>query len=148
MYKHLLVTLDGSPGAEAVIPHSVDIARSMDAEVTLLRIVDAVGADWSERGALGKAQVDAAARSPFADQAQVYLERVATPLRESGLRVNTLVRQGAAARQIVAAAKDVEADAIAMSTHSRRGINRAMFGSIAEAVLHESSLPVLLVKEH
>jgi nucleotide-binding universal stress UspA family protein len=33
-----------------------------------------------------------------------------------------------------------------MATHSRRGINRLMFGSVAEQVLHESSLPVLLIR--
>jgi nucleotide-binding universal stress UspA family protein len=145
VYTHLLVTLDGTPRAEAVVPHSVAIARSMSAEVTLLRIVDAVSGEWSERGALGPSQLEAASRNAFAEQARQYLERVAAPIRESGVTVNVLVRQGTAARQIVAAAKDIDADAIAMATHSRRGLNRIVFGSVAEEVVHTTSVPVLLV---
>jgi len=145
MFTHLLVTLDGSPRAESVIPHSISIASSMHAEVTLLRIVDAVSADWSERGALGPSQLEAASRNAFAEQARAYLERTAVPMRQRGVVVNVLVRQGTAAKQIVAAAKDVEADAIAMATHSRRGLNRLMFGSVAEEVLHAAQIPVILI---
>jgi nucleotide-binding universal stress UspA family protein len=146
MFTHLLVTLDGSPRAEAVIPHCMDVARSMGAEITLLRVVEAVGADWSERGALGKSQLELASRTALAEQAESYLGRVALQMRQGGVKVRTLVRQGVPARQIVATAADVEADAIAMATHSRRGINRLMFGSVAEEVLHSSSVPVLLVR--
>ena len=146
MYKHVLVTLDGTARSEAVVPHALDVAKSMSADVTLLRVVDAVAAEWSERGAIGKSQAETTIRSLFADQAQTYLERVASQMAREGIRVHTLVKQGPPARQIINAARDIEADAIAMSTHSRRGINRLMFGSVAEQVLHETSLPVILVR--
>jgi nucleotide-binding universal stress UspA family protein len=146
MYKHLLVTLDGTARSEAVIPHALSVARSMGAEVTLLRVVDAVAADWSERGAIGKSQAESTIRSLFADQAQSYLERVATEMGRDGVTVHTLVKQGPPAKQIITSAREVEADAIAMATHSRRGLNRLMFGSVAEQVLHETSLPIILVR--
>lgn len=146
MFKHMLVTLDGSPRSEAVIPHVIDLARSMKSEITLLRIVDAVNSDWSERGALGKDRTATAPQSLFAEQARSYLDHVAAQMRKSGLTVHTVVRQGQPAKQIIDAANEADADAIAMATHSRRGINRLMFGSVAEAVLHETSLPTLLVR--
>ncbi len=145
MFTHLLVTLDGSARAEAVLSHSEAIASSMNAELTLLRIVDAVSADWGERGALGPSQIEAASRNALVEQARAYLERVAVPMRQRGVIANVLVRQGTAAKQIVAAARDIEADAIAMATHSRRGLNRLVFGSVAEEVLHAAHVPVLLV---
>lgn len=145
MFTHLLVTLDGSQRAEAVVPHAIAIASSMNAEVTLLRIVDAVGADWSERGAIGPSRVQSAAPSASAEHANVYLERIAAPMRQRGVPVNVLVRQGTPARQIVAAAKEIDADAIAMATHSRHGLGRLMFGSVAEEVLHAANLPVILI---
>jgi nucleotide-binding universal stress UspA family protein len=146
MFKHLLVTLDGSTNAECVVAHARDVAQSMSAQVTLLRIVDAVGSDWSERGALGKKAEGSAVNVALFEQAESYLERVARQMRSAGVKVQTVVRQGAAARQIVAAAKEVDADAIAMATHSRRGVSRLMFGSVAEEVLHSSNLPILLVR--
>ena len=146
MFKHLLVTLDGTPRGEAVISHAIDVARSMGAEITLLRVVDEAGANWSERGALGKSNSAATIRSLFTEQAQSYLDRIAVQMRSSGVEPHVLVKQGQAAPQILSTVKEVDADAIAMATHSRRGINRLMFGSVAEQVLHESSLPVLLIR--
>ncbi|HYM14387.1 MAG TPA: universal stress protein [Dehalococcoidia bacterium] len=146
MFKHLLVTLDGSPRSEAVIPHAIDLAKSMKSEITLLRIVDAPASDWSERGAMGKAHVETTAGALMLAHAREYLERVAGMLQQSGVQVHTMVEEGAPARRIIAASHEVDADAIAMATHSRRGLGRLMFGSVAEAVLHEASVPVLLVR--
>jgi nucleotide-binding universal stress UspA family protein len=145
MFTHLLVALDGSARAESVIPHTLSIASSMHAELTLLRIVEAVSADWSERGALGPSRLEAASRDTFAEQARAYLERVAAPMRQRGVIVNVLVRQGAPAKQIVAAARDIEADAIAMAAPSRRLLDRLVFGCVAEEVLRDAKLPMLLV---
>ena len=146
MFKHLLVTLDGSPRSEAVIPHAIDIAKTMNAEVTLLRIVDTANSDWSERGAIGKSQSSTSIKSTYVDQANAYLNRIAEQMAHAGVTAHAVVKQGQPAKQIVATAKEADADAIAMATHSRRGLNRVMFGSVAEEVLHESNLPILLVR--
>lgn len=146
MFKHILVTVDGTPQAECVIPHAIDIARSMGAEVTILRVVEPVNAEWSERGAVGKGRSDSGAPSAFTTHAEAYMARLAQSLSGAGVDVHTVVKQGQPARQITATAEDIDADAIAMATHSRRGLNRLMFGSVAEVVLHESNLPVILVR--
>ncbi len=146
MFKHLLVTLDGSAKSECVVAHARDVAQSMSARVTLLRFVEPIDLDWSERGALGKKAAGAAIHPALFEQAESYLERVARQMRTAGVKVQTIVKQGAAAKQIVAAADEVNADAIAMATHSRRGVSRLMFGSVAEEVLHGSNLPILLVR--
>lgn len=145
MFKHLLVTLDGSARAESVIPHAIDIGRTMGAQVTLLRIVDAATSGWGERGAIGKS-VESPTNALHVEQARAYLDRVAQQIALSGVEAQPVVKQGAPAKQIVGTAREVEADAIVMATHSRRGLNRLMFGSVAEAVLHESHLPILLVR--
>jgi nucleotide-binding universal stress UspA family protein len=146
MFKHLLVTLDGTARSEAVIPHAIDIATSMNTRITLMRIVDAAASDWSERGAIGKGHLETTSGTLMTMHAQEYLDRVAAQIRQRGVKVDTFVEEGAAAKKIIAAARDLDADGIAMATHSRRGINKLMFGSVAEAVVHEASVPVLLVR--
>jgi len=146
MFKHVLVTLDGTPRGESVLPYAAALARSTGAELTLLRIIESAAAEWSERGAIGKSSADATIRSLFLEQAGNYLERVGAPLKEPGTPVRMIVREGNPAKQIIATAEDLEVDAIAMATHSRRGISRLMFGSVAEQVLHETNLPVLLIR--
>jgi nucleotide-binding universal stress UspA family protein len=118
----------------------------MSAELTFVRIVDSISSDWSERGALGKNNSNTTESSLFFDQAQAYLERIAALVRAGGTVVHTIVKQGAPAKQIVAAATEVDADAIAMATHSRRGVSRLIIGSVAEEVLHGTQLPVLLIR--
>jgi nucleotide-binding universal stress UspA family protein len=146
MFTHLLVTLDGSARAETVITHAIDIGRTMGAQITLLRVIDPASSGWGERGAIGKSPSESTIRSLYVEQAQAYLQRVANQMEKSGLSVKTVVREGQPARQIVATAREVEADGIAMATQSRRGLNKLMFGSVAEAVLHEANVPILLLR--
>lgn len=147
MYRRILVTLDGSDGAEAVLTHAASMAKAMRSVITLLRVVDPVASEWGERGTIGRVNAATTMRSAFTDEAEHYLAQIAVRLRGDGLAVDTVVRQGQPARQIVDAATELRADAIAMATRSRRGLNRLMFGSVTEEVLHRSRLPVLLVRQ-
>jgi len=62
-----------------------------------------------------------------------------------GIPVETLIVDDAPARAIVRTAKEMKADLIVMGTHGRHGWRRALLGSVAEAVLHETDRPVLTV---
>jgi nucleotide-binding universal stress UspA family protein len=146
MYRHILVTLDGSSRAESVIPHAITVATNSGARLTLLRVVADGAADWGERGAVGRAPARTGEPERDAGRAEQYLKAIAAQVTRSGVCVNTEVRVGQPGREIIQASHELEADVIAMATHSRRGINRLMFGSVAEAVLHRSNLPVLLIR--
>lgn len=146
MYRHLLVTLDGTQRAESVIPHAMNVASAMRARVTLLKVVEPASSGWGERGALGRAPSTNARNTVAVEHAREYLERVAAQLAMSGIETSCVVREGPAPRQILETAADCDADVIAMATRSRHGLNKLVFGSVAEAVLHQSTLPVLLVR--
>ena len=80
------------------------------------------------------------------EEADAYLRAVAaTPFFE-GLRVITTVRSGEAPQEIIAAAREIGADVIAMTTHGRTGLKRLLFGSVAEAVLRMSDVPVFMLR--
>jgi nucleotide-binding universal stress UspA family protein len=125
VFKHILVPLDGTAESEVVIAHAKDTARAMRAQITLLRVVD----------------------SPqTADEARPYLMDLRARLRMAEVTAHMLVKQGPPAQQIIAAAREVSADAIAMATHSRRGLSRMMVGSVAEEIVRLADMPVLLVR--
>ena len=75
-----------------------------------------------------------------------YLRVVAAMPLFEGLSVTTSVRAGQAPDQIIDAARESEADLIAMTTHGRTGLRRLLFGSVAEAVLRTSHVPVFVVR--
>jgi nucleotide-binding universal stress UspA family protein len=65
---------------------------------------------------------------------------------QRGVRVTTDARYGEPVTEIVAAARETEADIIAMTTHGRGGFGRLLFGSVAEAVLRQAEIPVLMMR--
>ena len=79
-------------------------------------------------------------------EARQYLEGVARLLRQEGLQVEAVTMRGAPSEAIVRYAQDNGIDLIAMATHRRSGIGRLVFGSVADFVLRELGIPVLVVK--
>jgi nucleotide-binding universal stress UspA family protein len=80
------------------------------------------------------------------NEAREYLAPVAADLRRQGVRVTIDTRRGEAVAEIVAAARESGADIIAMTTHGRSGLGRILFGSVAEAVLRQAEIPVLMIR--
>ncbi len=143
MYKRVLVPLDGSPVAEAIVPFLLEIAGPLDMEVVLLRVVQPVpraANDFADGTAVTNLELGEA-------DAHEYLHPVAAELRGRGVKVEMLVRWGEPAREIVAAARDSDSDLIAMTTHGRSGLGRLLFGSVAETVLREAEIPLFLMRQ-
>ncbi len=136
MLQRILVSLDGSALAEAVLPHVVELGKPYRATILLLRVAEA-------RAFAGMDPVEAQVRTIAVGEA--YLAEVERSLAASGLPVECAVRYGAAADEIADHARGRAADLIAMSTHGRTGLRRAALGSVAETVLRTSRIPVFLL---
>ena len=143
MYERMLVPLDGSEGAEAILPFAEQVAGPLDAEVVLFRVleppspielVSSAGVVTPDTFTLRK--IDATR----------YLSEIECRLSKKGLRVRTRVTLGSPAEEILTAVRSVGADLIAMATQGRSGIGRALLGSVAESVLRASPVPVLLIR--
>lgn len=142
MYKRVVVALDGSPVAEAIIPFILEIAGPLDMEVVLVRVNRPIPPEVVEGSRHMMVEDPEASRV----HAEEYLAPMAVELRKKGVRVRTHVRRGQPAEEIVLAAREIGADLVAMTTHGRSGLGRLLFGSVAEAVLRESRLPVFLMR--
>jgi nucleotide-binding universal stress UspA family protein len=143
MYKRVLIPVDGSETAEAIVPFILDIAGPLDMEVVVLQVnrpkVPSV-IEASRHVDLGDAEAQQEA-------AQAYLAGLVAEMRAKGVRASARVRRGEPVAEILAAAKDDRCDLIAMSTHGRSGPARVVFGSIAEGVLRHAPVPVFLMKQ-
>ncbi len=141
-FNKVLVPVDGSAVAEAILPFIEQIAGPLDMEIALLRVVPLTSLDVA--GMAG----DVGAGDPILKEldAQGYLEPLVQALRAKGIRAGARVRIGDPSIEIVAAAKQIEADLIAMTTHGRSGLGRLLFGSVAESVLRAAPIPVFLMR--
>jgi nucleotide-binding universal stress UspA family protein len=77
---------------------------------------------------------------------QNYLEHIAKPMQSAGIKVECVVLAGMPGETIVSYAEANEIDLIAIATHGRSGVRRLIFGSVADFVLRNSHLPILLIK--
>jgi nucleotide-binding universal stress UspA family protein len=137
MYKSILVPLDGSALAEAILPEIEKVARSMGARIILLRVSRAhvfPGKDPTE------AEIDVVRR------AEEYLAEIRDRLAGKGFDAEAYVRYGSVAEEILTHSARNDIDLIAMSTHGRSGLGRWALGSVAEKIVRRSVKPVLLLR--
>jgi nucleotide-binding universal stress UspA family protein len=148
MFSKILVPLDGSELSERALKPAFALAERFKAEVILLRIA------LSEETLVNVPPIavfEYGARPPSPLQslkeAEAYLEHIKLRLLESPVAVQSHVLFGPPPAVIVATAREQHADLIVMSTHGRAGISRLVYGSVAEAVLRGSPVPVLLIPD-
>jgi nucleotide-binding universal stress UspA family protein len=125
-YRTLCVPLDGSILAEQALVEAQLVASCTGATLVLVSVV--------------------AHTDDGAAEACEYLERIADRLRAHHINVHIRVVEGAPADQIIHTAEAEEADLIVMATHGRTGLHHLWLGSVATKVVHNSALPVLLVR--
>ena len=167
MYRGVLVTLDGSPLSEAVLPVVADLVAGTGAAVTLLTVGEVPSATIEapketvqpfifltlsapalrfSSAAAKYVETKTQAIERREEELAAYLEQKAEPLRKLGIEVRTVVQFGNPAERIVSYARTPEIDLIAMATHGRTGLRTVIFGSVAGRVLYSGARPVLLVR--
>jgi nucleotide-binding universal stress UspA family protein len=135
--ERILVPLDGSGCAENVLPKLEKLATDFKAGICLLRVVYAhtfPGTDPTE------------AEVRVVREAEDYLSGIEERLKAKGFKVDSHVRYGSDAEEILDHAAQKEIDLIAMTTHGRSGVKRFLLGSVAEKILRHATKPIFLVR--
>jgi nucleotide-binding universal stress UspA family protein len=133
--RRILVPLDGSEHSARILETVKPLSARTGAEVALLHVESAVR-DPAPQWAYHEVGPRRSAESRF--------ERLADRLEEEGLTAYALTAHGEIPAEILNRARSIDADLIAMSTHARSGLDRAVMGSVAELVLRHADRAVLL----
>ena len=142
----ILVPLDGSPLAEEVLEPAAELAKAMDAELTLLQVVQPVLLGEGAMPPLSSAY-DEELTELAREQAQDYVRSVAGRLRERGLRAGGVAVIGwNAANAILSAARPEQIALMAVATHGRGGLRRLALGSVADKLVRGADVPVLVYR--
>ena len=140
MYRHILITTDGSELAEHGVAHGLALAKSLGAKVSVIFVME----PFSEM--TGRV-LEAAARyvELRKEQATSALDRAANAAREAGVPCGTIQVENRHPHQaIIAAAEDKGCDLIAMSSHGRSGLSMLLIGSVTNKVLAHAKIPILV----
>ena len=143
MLRRIVVATDGSAAARRALKVALDIAGDLKVRPEI-DVVSAV--DYIELGG-GLTHAPEDAPDLLTDAADVALS-VATELAaERGYLVRTHRIEGHPSTVIMDFARETDADLIVIGTHGRKGLARAMLGSVCESILRESTIPVLTVHQ-
>ena len=156
MYDRVLVPLDGSKIAEAVIPSVTELILggkdSREIEITLLQVVSDRKDATIQRGTVFPTVVYVTYSESEMEQIKSmvteYLEKVGSTFKIGPhVTIKTLVRFGVdVADQILKVSDETRANLIAISTHGRSGLTRWALGSVADKILRGGNIPVLMVR--
>ena len=167
MFKKVLVPLDGSDVAEAVLPYVSALTRGLNVPLVLLTVLDPAAVEvpvparpgprdkpefWmagpfmvtkpsAESGGPYRYQLEEMAQ----EKAEAALKMVSERPTMEGIEVDVVASFGSAAEEIVQVADREGCDLIAMSTHGRATLGRAVLGSVTDKVIHSSNVPVLAI---
>jgi nucleotide-binding universal stress UspA family protein len=150
MFKKIMVCLDGSKLAEQILPYAEAEAEAFKSHIVLFHVFSPPV--FFSPGIPGTSPVpvetDAMVKNALKEesQAQAYLEQQAELIKSRGLRVTTVTLAGQAGPEIIQYAAENGIGLIAIATHGRGGLGRAVFGSVADYVLRSAGVPVLVVR--
>lgn len=162
MTRHkVLIPLDGSAFSRQALPYASELLTPASFDITLLRVAatpegftppparPVALSNWvlgpSERDTshpIYQSQVWDALKAEL----QAELEPDVQRLAKAGFTVAAQVRFGDAADEIIALVESGAVSLVVMATHGRSGLGRLLMGSVAEAVLRRSRVPVMMVR--
>jgi len=150
VYKKILVCLDGSKLAEQILPYVIEQAAHFNSKVLLFQAVPPpVAVAPGMPGVAGPLieTEDMERGTQIAEtEAEIYLEEVAQRLKKKKLKVDTVIWVGVPGESAIAYSDSSKVDLIAIATHGRSGLRRAVFGSVAEYILRNSAQPILIIR--
>ena len=144
MYHCILVPLDGSKRAEAILPHVEELAMGLGAKLIFLQVVEPppIITD-SEAPYLEGFQEQI---EEMTKQAGVYLKGVHGEFREKGIESRVQVSHGPVVKGVINIAESQNADLIAIASHGRNNLSKVFYGSVAAGILHRADRPLLVIR--
>jgi nucleotide-binding universal stress UspA family protein len=144
MFRTILVPLDGTPFAEQALPWALCLARPGGATLDLVRghvlyALTQPAAAW--------APFDPVAEADCKQEERAYLDTVARRLTGAApVSVRRTLMDGLETDGVLKRVEDGRADLVVMATHGRGPLGRFFLGSVADVLVRETSVPVLLVR--
>lgn len=143
-YQHILVPIDGSDTSLAAVDKAAEFAKAFNAKITVVQVMALdpyIAAEYIS-AAQTNDMIERARRAILDD-----LATAKTKFAEFGVEVETKLLEGQVVhRELVQAAQDLAADLIIIGSHGRTGLKKLFLGSVAQNVLNDVQIPVLVVR--
>ncbi|QSG12742.1 Nucleotide-binding protein, UspA family [Halapricum desulfuricans] len=137
MFETVVLATDGSESAARAVTLAFDFAERFDATIHALYVVDETEVETSPE------RVRADLQAALQERGEEALSEIESQETD----VTTAVRRGDPADEICAYAEKIDADLVVTGTRGRHGEHAFLLGSVAEAVVRRSPVPVLTARQ-
>ncbi|MFB9809565.1 universal stress protein [Haladaptatus pallidirubidus] len=145
MYDRILLPTDGSDGTKTAVEQAIIHAKTYDAELHILHVIDQSAVELTTPAAEGM-PMDVI-HDQLDEQGQSLVEEVAAQATAASVPTTTeIVEYGQPHKEIQTYANEQGVDLVVLGTHGRSGLNRHLLGSVAEKVIRSAEVPVLAVQ--
>lgn len=139
-FKRILVATDFSEPSERALEAALDLAARFDSELTLVHIWEFPSYDYMHGVVL---PIDFAER--IAEAAEVRMASTISSIKQRSPNAKSIVKMGVVWSEVLSTIEETRPDLLVLGTHGRRGLKRAVLGSVAEKLVRLSPVPVLTV---
>ena len=144
-YQNILVPVDGSETSYAAVAQAAELAKAFGGKITVVQVLALdpyIAAEY----------ISATQTNDLIERARTSvlktLEETAAKFSDLGIPVEAKLLEGQVVhREIIKEAETSKADLIVIGSHGRTGLKRLFLGSVAQSVLGEAHIPVLVVRQ-
>lgn len=141
LYKKILIATDGSEYTKNAVDYGIDLAKNTGAEIVVIYVVDTA--------AFASIPMDAAWESMYEllkQEGEMALKYVAEKAGTEGLEVQGNLIEGHPADEIIKYSEKNSISLIVLGTLGKSGLDRFLLGSVAEKIVRNSKIPVLVIR--
>jgi len=139
--RRLLVPVDFTETSDRALAYAIELARKFEATITVMHAYQIPVYGFPDAAYITASEV----ATQISNAAQARLDAIVEANKTAGIEMNVVLRDGVPWEEINHVAAEVKADLVIIGTHGRRGLARALLGSVAENVIRTSTLPVLVI---
>ena len=144
-YQNILVPVDGSETSYAAVAQAAELAKAFGGKITVVQVLALdpyIAAEY----------ISATQTNDLIERARTSvlktLEEAAAKFSDLGIPVEAKLLEGQVVhREIIREAETSKAGLIVIGSHGRTGLKRLFLGSVAQSVLGEAHIPVLVVRQ-
>jgi nucleotide-binding universal stress UspA family protein len=139
--RTILVPVDFTETSDRALDYAVAMAARFEASVVVMHAYEIPVYGFPDGALVASGEV----ATRISEAAQKALDRLVEARKDKGVKLSALLRTGVAYDLANTVAEEIDADLIVIGTHGRRGIARALLGSVAENVIRTAKRPVLVI---
>ena len=146
--KTILVAIDLSPITPQVVEGAAHLAKDLQAKLIILAVLEPVAAYVPVGAAMDVITAPIPMEPPDVEGLKERLEKLAAPLRATGLSVETITAVALPQDEIIDQSKATGADMLVLGSHGHGALYHLFSGSVVTSVLHKATIPVTVIPVH